>query len=121
LRVTDDTVLARVLAGHLAGRSGRIDQDALALDSRMPGRRFRPRLRGAVQHLFARVIEGTWWRAASRGEVRWRRVLGQRRGDAGRRSISAAISALTGGRSVRFGWVRLRSPGDGASTRRYRG
>ena len=32
LRVTDDTVLALVLAGHLAGRSGRIDQDALALD-----------------------------------------------------------------------------------------
>jgi ADP-ribosylglycohydrolase len=66
LRVTDDTVLALALAEHLADRSGQVDQDALALAFARawladPGRGYG----GAVQHLFARVIEGTWWREAS--------------------------------------------------------
>lgn len=66
LRATDDTVLALVLAEHLADRGGQVDQDALALGfarawSADPGRGYG----GAVQDLFARVIEGTWWREAS--------------------------------------------------------
>jgi poly(ADP-ribose) glycohydrolase ARH3 len=66
LRVTDDTVLALVLAGHLADHGGQVDQDALALAfarawSADPGRGYG----GAVQYLFARVIEGAWWREAS--------------------------------------------------------
>jgi len=69
LRVTDDTVLALVLAGHLAARAARVDQDALALELARawladPGRGYG----GAVQHLFARVLEGAWWREASRAQ-----------------------------------------------------
>jgi len=66
LRVTDDTVLALVLAEHLADRGGQVDQDELVLAfarawSADPGRGYG----GAVQGLFARVIEGTAWREAS--------------------------------------------------------
>jgi ADP-ribosylglycohydrolase len=66
LRVTDDTVLALAVAEHLADRDGQVDQDTLALALARawradPGRGYG----GAVQHLFARVLEGTWWREAS--------------------------------------------------------
>jgi poly(ADP-ribose) glycohydrolase ARH3 len=66
LRVTNDTVLALALAEHLADRGGRIDQDTLALALARawladPGRGYG----GVVQSLFARVLEGTWWREAS--------------------------------------------------------
>jgi poly(ADP-ribose) glycohydrolase ARH3 len=66
LRVTDDTVLTLAVAEHLADRGGQVDQDALALALARawladPGRGYG----GAVQDLFARVLEGTWWREAS--------------------------------------------------------
>ncbi len=66
LRVTDDTVLTLVLAEHLADRGGQVHQDELVLAfarawSADPGRGYG----GAVQGLFARVIEGTPWREAS--------------------------------------------------------
>src|SRR5690348_523575 len=66
VRVTDATVLALALAEHLADRGGQIDQDTLALALARawladPGRGYG----GAVQSLFARVLEGTWWREAS--------------------------------------------------------
>ena len=85
LRVTDDTVLALVLAKHLVGRGARVDQDALALELARaclpdPGRGYG----GAVQHLFARVLEGALLAGSQPGPVRRRRVVGQRRGHAGR-------------------------------------
>jgi len=54
LRVTDDTVLALVLAEHLVGRGARVDQDALALELARAWRADRGRgYGGAVQDLFA--------------------------------------------------------------------
>lgn len=66
LRVTDDTVLALVLAEHLAEHGCQVDQDALVLQfahawAADPGRGY-----GAgVRALFAQVLAGSPWREAS--------------------------------------------------------
>lgn len=62
LRVTDDTVLALVLAEHLAEHEGQVDQDALALEfarawAADPCRGYG----GGVRALFAQVLAGSAW------------------------------------------------------------
>jgi len=97
LRVTDDTVLALALAGHLADHGGQVDQDALALAFARawladPGRGYG----GAVQHLFARVLEG----------ARWREVSGSQFGGAGSWGNGAAMRVAPAGLAWRPGLDR---------------